>query len=315
MKERRKATGIQTPIGIFGVALGAILPPLIIDYADSTSFIIQAGVMIIVGFMIFFISIPGYREDQVTIDRYLDKHKDVDERVPFFKSLKIALKQQPFLIFIITYTLYRTLVISIQASVPFVVEFVLAEEEEFQTFLSGGFLIGALISSPIWAMLANKTNNNRKIMLITSTLLTIFTFPLFFLNSAIPMVIAVIIWGFGLGGFWTMIAPVLADVIDESIVKTHRREEGIYNGFQQFFGRLAVLLQALSFSVIQTLTNFKEGQPLEAQPHSAIIGIQVHFALIPAYVMLIGTLIFWNWYKLSPDRVTENQLKVIELGL
>ncbi len=71
VKERRKATGIQTPIGIVGVALGALLPPLIIDSGDSATFLINAGLVVLIGIVVLMLSIPGCREDQVTIDRYL----------------------------------------------------------------------------------------------------------------------------------------------------------------------------------------------------------------------------------------------------
>ncbi len=315
LKERRLATGIQTPIGIFGVALGALLPAIIVtDYSIASLYVLMAGVMIIIGLIVLGISIPGYREDQEFIDRFLEKHEKKD-RWSFFESLKNSLKLKSFVVFIITYTLYRCLVISIQASVPYVVEYVLAEGTIIQTILSAGFLIGALISSPIWIILAQKTNNNKRIILINSILLTLFTIPLFFMNSVVIMFIGLILWGAGLGGFWTMLSPVLADVIDDSVVKFGKRDEGIYNGFQQFFGRMGLFFQVLIFTTVHVLTGFKERAPLIDQPASAILGIQIHFALIPAIVMLIGTIIFWKYYKLTPDVVTKNQLKVEELGL
>ena len=36
-----------------------------------------------------------------------------------------------------------------------------------------------------------------------------------------------------IGGYYAMIAPVLADVVDESIVKLKKCQEGVYAGFQQ----------------------------------------------------------------------------------
>lgn len=318
VNERRKATGIQTPIGIIGVALGALLPPIIIEQGDVATFLINAGLVIIIGLIVLMLSIPGCREDQVTIDRYLAKH-DIEERISFFGTLKTSLKQNSFLIFIITYTLYRSLVISFQASIPFFVEFILEEAPEnsggVQTLLSAGFLVGALISSPLWAYIAQKTDSNKKVMLINSFLLTIFTIPFIFLNNVTLALIVIILWGFGLGGFWTMLAPTFGDVINESVVKIKKREEGIYNGFLQFFGRMAILVQAISFASVQTLTKFKEGQGLAAQPSSAIWGIHIHFALIPTILMLFATIIFWKYYDLTPEKVLLNQNKIIELNL
>ena len=316
--ERRKATGIQTPIGIVGVALGALVPPMLIEQGDAATFVINAGFVIIIGLIVLTLSIPGCREDQVTIDRYLEKH-DLEDRESFFTTLKMSLKQKSFLFFIITYTLYRSLVISFQASIPFFVEFILAVAPEdsggTQTLLSAGFLVGALISSPLWVIIAQKTNNNKKVMLINSFLLTIFTIPFIFLNSVTVAFIVIILWGFGLGGFWTMLAPTFGDVINESVANNQKRQEGIFNGFLQFFGRLAILVQAISFATVQTITKFKEGQPLAAQPGSAIWGVHIHFALIPAIFMLLATIIFWKFYDLTPEIIQLNQDKIIELNL
>ncbi len=312
--ERRKATGLQTPIGIVGVALGALLPPLIIVREEAITFVVNSGIVIIIGLIVLMLSIPGCREDQITIDRYLQKH-DAEETIPFFKTLNMSLKQKSFMFFIITYTLYRSLVICFQASIPFFVEYILGEEEGIQTLLSAGFLIGALISSPLWAIVARKTNNNKKVMLINSILLTAFTVPFIFLNSVWVAFVVLVLWGFGLGGFWTMLAPVLGDVIDESVVNTRKRQEGIYNGFLQFFGRLAILVQAIVFATVQTITGFRAGQPLSAQPSSAVWGVHIHFGLIPALFMLIAVIVFWKFYPLTPDKVKIHQDKIIELNL
>jgi GPH family glycoside/pentoside/hexuronide:cation symporter len=315
-KERRTATGIQTPIGILGVATGSLVPPLLINKTSQGSFIFQAIIMAIIGLVVLVIAIPGCREDQVTIDLYLEKHEketEQGEKKSFFKIMLKAFKQGSFVVFIIGYALYRCLVISMQASIPYVVDFVLMKPESFVTILSAGFLVGALISSPLWAYLAQKTNNNKRVMLISSSLMVAFTVPLTFLTNWIALFIMTFLWGIGLGGYWTLISPVLADIIDESVVKTERRQEGVYNGFLQFFGRLGIIFQAISFTLIHILTGFQEGSP--TQTPLAIFGIQMHFALIPAIAMLIGTLLFWKFYKLTPERVEAHQAKVKELKL
>ncbi|MHA1669834.1 MAG: MFS transporter [Promethearchaeota archaeon] len=310
VKERRTATAIQTPIGIIGIALGALLPPMIVDDVIPGSFMVQAVLMSVIGLVVIALAIPGCREDRKTIDLYLEKER---EKTPFFKLLRTALSQKSFLVFIMTYSLYRCLVISFQASIPYLVEFVLLEEEFIVTILSAAFLLGSLFSSPLWARLAHKSNNNKKAMLISAIVLIICTFVLAFINDWMTMFVGILFWGIGLGGFWTMISPVLADVIDEAVVTTENRQEGIYNGFLQFFGRLGILFQALSFALIHIFTGFVEGNP--TQGAFAVFGIKMHFSIIPAIVMLIGTLIFWKFYKLTPDKVKDHQERVIELKL
>ena len=313
IEERRTVNAIATPIGLVGTTLAVILPPFFITFGDLRSYIIQAGVMVIVGLIILALSIPGCREDQETIDRYLTTHDDKMERASFFGTMKIALNQKSFVVFIITYTLYQSLVICIQTSVPYVVRFILEMPASAIILISIGFLMGSVLSIPLWNKLANKTNSNRKTFLISCVFLTIAAAPLIFIKSYIGMIIGMTLIGVGIGGTWVMLAPVLADVIDESVVRTGKREEGIYNGFQQFFGRIAILIQAITFAVVHTLTGFEEGA--STQTPEAIFGIHIHFALMPMIFMFIACMIFWKWYDLTPDKVKINQDKVKELGL
>ena len=122
-----------------------------------------------------------------------------------------------------------------------------------------------------------------------------------------------IIWGLVLGGFWAMQMVCLADVIDESVVNTSKREEGIHNGINTFFSRLAILAQAISFAIVHTLTGFVEGS--DTQSAQAIAGIRIHFALVPFFALLIGVLIFWKFYDLTPEKINDNQLKIKQLKL
>jgi len=267
--------------------------------------------MSIGGLIALALAIPGCREDQVTIEKYMTTEENREKDTTFFKTLRAAMKQKNFVVFIISYTFYRFLIISIQASIYYVVTFIMGEQETIMTYLSASFLIGALFSSPLWALLAHRTNNNKKVMLISSIVLVATTIPLMFIDNWIVILLPIVLWGIGEGGYWTMIAPVLADVIDESVVISGKRQEGIYNGFLQFFGRLAILMQAASFSIIHIITGFS------TDPFSdlSLFGIDLHFALIPGIIMLIGTIIFWRYYKLTPDRVKEHQERVIELKL
>ncbi len=309
--ERRKATALQIPVGLVGVALGAILPPIFVDFGFPSTYVLQAGIVIIVALVALGLAIPGVRDDRDAVDRYLDSHKTREKGPPFFRSLGSALKQKSFVAFIVSYTLYRTLVQSMTASVPYVVDNLLGMDEKASIPIFAAFLIGALVSTPIWVVAAHKTNNNKLIMLLCGLLMGIFTIPLIFLEVFEWVVIALLVWGLSIGGYWAMIAPVLADVVDESVVRLKKRQEGVYAGFQQFFGRLAIFFQALSFTLAHVFTG------LEAAPYSdaAKIGVHIHLAVVPMICILIGTFVFWRWYNLTPDRVAENQKKIIELNL
>ena len=313
LKERRTGTGLMTVVGILGIALGAIFPPMLVTFGVPQTYIVQGGAVVIFCFIGLGLAIPGFREDQVTIDRYLDKYEEQTTKESFFKSLKIAFKQRNFVAFVITYTLYQTLTALMTGSLAFLVRYVLGEEAKAQMLLSIGFLVGSLLFIPLWIKLAHKSNDNRKTLLIAGIALTCANIPLIFINNMTLMIIGLLVWGLAFGGFWTILWPVLADVIDESVALTGKRNEGIYTGIQAFFGRLAFLNQALVFTIVHVATDFQEGAT--TQSASAVWGIQMHFSLIPMIFMAVAMLIFWKFFKLTPDKVKINREKIKELGL
>jgi len=319
VQERRTASGIYIMIGVIGVALGSILPPLLFQTTEGTvtnypSFAFQGLIVAIISFVGFALAIPGSREDQVTIDLYLASETGEREKTPFFKSLWTALKQTPFVAFMIFYLLYQTLVEMMQASVLYTVKYSLKMDDSATTLVFAAFLIGVLVSTPFWIYYSKKVKNNKKVMLISGLLLAAFTIPITFYRDYWLIVFEMLLWGLAMGGFWIMIFPVSADVIDNAVVATKKREEGVYTGFQQFFGRMGIIIQAFTFALIHELTGFDEALGT-AQPESAIWGIHFHQALIPAILVIIGALVFWKWYKLTPEKVLGNQEKIKEMGL
>jgi Na+/melibiose symporter-like transporter len=200
-----------------------------------------------------------------------------------------------------------------EASIPYVVLYILDMPASATTLIMAGFLLGAVCTAPLWTKLAKKWNNNGRVMLITAILMGVVIFPLTFLNNYFLIILNVILWGVVQGGYWTMIFAVYSDVIDESVVLYQKREEGTYIGLQQFFGRLGLILQVLSFAIIHTLTGFVEGS--KTQNTLAIWGIHLHLSFVPMIFILIGAAVFWKLYDLKPDKVTEHHLKIQELKL
>jgi Na+/melibiose symporter-like transporter len=261
------------------------------------------------------LAIPGAREDQVRIDCYLEACEEGEEKASFFKTLKKCSKQKSFIAFIFAYIFYRSLVMMMVASLPYMVRFIFQLEASSMTLIMGAFLIGSFCSIPIWIKIAQKTNDNRKTYMYAAFLMTILTGILFFITDYFLAVLMILIWGMGLGGFWVMIDPTFGDVIDEAVITTEKREEGVYIGIQTFFSRMGMIVQAVCFAIVHILTGFVEGGGPEVQPDSALLGIRIHFALLPMICIFMAGFILWKFYKLTPDKVKANKAKLIEMGL
>ena len=310
-EERREANGISILIGIIGTVSGALVPPLLITFGVLESYIIQGGIIFLIVIIVLVLAIPGCRDDQVAVDRYLATYTNRTKRTPFLKIFKTSMKQKNFVAYVLIVFLYQVSNKSMIASIPYIVRFILKMEASIITLIMAFFLISVLISTPFWVKLAHKKNDNRKVFLIAGILLLIFTIPLIFVNTVIGFIIGLIIWGTAIGGFWLMQMPIFGDVMDEAAVQTGKHEEGTYSGVHIFFNRLSVAVQAISFAMVHTFTGFVEGA--ETQSTQAIVGIQIHFAVIPAIALLLGVLIFWRLYDLTPERIQENQLKLKEM--
>jgi len=312
-KERRIASGFITPVGIIGISLGGLVPPLLIEYGIPSTFVIQAVAVTFIAFIMLMLGIPGWRDDQECVDKYLARCEEETEQTPFFKALLQSFKHRSYVAFLVLYFTWQVLIFCIQATIPYLVNFVLKLKASNQLFMQIAFLVGALVSIYFWIKFAQKTNNNKKVLLIASIMLAAFSIPLSFINNIWAFVVIFIFWGCALGGYWGMERPILSDIIDESVVKTGKREEGMYSSIVMFFNRLAMIFQVLIFAIVHSLTGFEEGgtsQTLEAQA-----GILMHFGLIPSIFLIVGIFVFWKLYDLEPSRIKENQIRIKELGL
>jgi Na+/melibiose symporter-like transporter len=184
-------------------------------------------------------------------------------------------------------------------------------------------LLGSLISVPLWTLFAKRVNDNRKLGLIAGTILFLTFIPLIFAWDLTSWMIFLVFFGIGVGGHWYIDVPLLADVLDDIAVKTKKRQQSIYYGYQAFFARFSGTFIAITISITHLLTGFVEGSAslgelILANPlgyRLALFGIRIHSAIIPAIFALILLLVFWQYYDLTPDKVAANKAKLKELGI
>jgi len=310
--ERRTVSTFEVYLGFIGVILSFLIPPMIISFGDISSYALMAWICVAVSTICWFFMIPGIRDDQETVDRYLAS-SETQERDSFFKSVKAVVMHKNYMAFLLLYVLYQAMIQLMQASTFYHTRFVLGESEETVTIMILVMMLGALISIPFWAKFTKKTEDNRKTWLICAVFMAIFAAPLTFMTSLIGDLIILFLWGLAFGGFWIMITPTYSDVIDESVVESGRRKESTYGGLRQFFVNLARVIQALTLAFVHELTGFVEGA--STQSPLAQFGIQLHFGLIPAIYLAIGVIIFWKFYDLTPEKVKENKAKLLQMNL
>lgn len=256
--------------------------------------------------------IPGMHEDKDLRDRALLVVKERNKSDSIFQILKFAIKQKNFIVYLIAYLAQLVLMVLMLGSVYYLVRYTLGMPADVEMIISAAFLVGSLISVPLWVWLGRKLGN-RKVYLIGTSLVVVILMPLLFVSDIIAVVISTILVGIGIGALWTLMYPCFSDVIDEIVVKTGKRQEGIYTGIRTFFGRLSIVVQAISIAVVHEITSFIPGA--EIQTDLALWGIRVILALIPMIFYLVAFFFMWKVYDLTPEKVQKIQVQLKELNL
>ena len=306
MAERNKTAGIATAVGILGIAAGFLVPTLFIRYGQPATYLSNAWVFVALGLIGAFLLLPGVKEDQGMIDRYLADVKATQSGAKagkgakggnFFSQLKQALGHRNFVAFILLYFFYQSAMMSMTASIHYVGDYVLPGGSGDTTLIFAGMLVGALISVPLWMFTGKRLGSNQRTLVASALFMAAFSFLMYFASSQLGFTILIACWGLGFGGFWLFITPAMADVIDELVLRTGRREDGLYMGFRAFFGRLSYASQALIFWAVHGLTGFAA----DPRSYRAVVGIKLHLAVLPGVLLLVGVGVFVGLNTISGD--------------
>ncbi|HWR12021.1 MAG TPA: MFS transporter [Rectinemataceae bacterium] len=306
---RAKAAGIATLVGVLGVAGGAVLPTFFVRYGQPGTYLKNAFIFAAVSVAAAALMLPGVRESPDMIARYLAQEAGRKEKTSLKAQLKEAFSSRNFLAFIILYFFYQSAAISMTASIHYVGDYLLGGRST--TLIFAGMLAGALAGIPLWLAMRKRVPSNQRLLAMSAMGLAVFCLPLMLVTGYYGFVAAMFAWGLSFGGFWMLMTPAMADVIDEIVVTTKKRDDGVYIGFRAFAGRLAYAVQAVSFWIVHSLTDFAQSP----RAPKAQFGIRLHTALIPALLLLVGVAIFLKMNTLNAEKAEDNRKAMKKLGL
>jgi len=311
-KERTKVAGFQTIFSQIGLTMGMLLPAYFFTYGEKETYIYAALFVTIICFLAIFAMIPGMKQDKKVLE-HMNLVETKQEREPYIKTLKIALKEKNFRAYLTAYLGQTVMMTVMLASIPYLVNYVMGADEDAEFLISAAVLVGGLISVPLWIKVGRKYGNRIGYMCGTGfTALLLILLFFVSMNYWLVVVFAGLV-GFTMGATWSLMYPTFSDVIDEIVVKAGKRNEGIYYGFRTFIGRFSIVIQAATFGIIHGITNFDP--TLDSQLGPAILGIRIHTALVPALFYFLGFLMMWRIYDLKPKKVQEIKLKLVELDI
>ena len=323
--DRRTVQAFGTLLGIVGLVLANVIPPLFLKTGVASSYRTSALVTTGVGVLLFVFMIPGLYETPQMRQMYKNRREMLDQgqvQIGFFATMKAVFSNRRFLGKVILFFGYQVSVVMLQTSTLYIVTFLLDAEPATTSLLLGSMLVGALITVPLWMVISKKLNNNRLLCLIGGFLLMAAFVPMIFVRTIPGWIASLFFFGVALGNQWFIDPPTMGDVIDDAAVRTGRRDTSVYYSLQSLFYKFGQTSVALVIGGVHIATGFVSGastlEELAAKSASldlALFGIRIHAAVVPAVIVLISTLLFWALYDLTPDKVAENKRKLDEMGI
>ena len=178
-------------------------------------------------------------------------------------------------------------------------------------FGSVGALCTAFLVIPIVAKMS-KAFGKKNAFLISQSISVLGYVMLWFLfvpGKPYLFLIALPFFSFGIGGLFTIMMSMTADVIDLDELTSGQRREGVFGAIYWWMVKFGFAIAGGLSGAIFSFIGFDTA--LEVQPESAIIGLRLFFSGLPILGTVIAMLIMRN-YDISEERANEikEQLKI-----
>ena len=311
--DRRKAGVLVMAFGGIATFLFAIINSLTLNINIKSSFVTMAIFTVIMQFIGVFLFIPGVRETKEVTNIFLWGYEHA-ERTSFVQALKIALTAKNFMLSTFAFLMISCSTALIGLSSMYWYAFGINTPYSYMSIAAILQLICYIVFMPLWSKVANRigTFKTYTLGLILTGISSVFAF-LFVYNFTMELIFQV--WyGMANACFFIMVQPILSDCYDEITAKTGKHQEASMLGVRNFFFRLAAFVATITVAIIHVLTAY-DITPGALQTSTAIMGVRLHSALIPAILNFVGALVFYVFYDLYGKKKEDMQKKMVKMGL
>jgi GPH family glycoside/pentoside/hexuronide:cation symporter len=275
---------------VLGTVAGIMLPMYLVtrlgDRLEAFSlFSIIAGGLVVA---ILIVSFLRLRERQDIV------HSEV---FPFIKGLRVTFSNRAFLILVFA---YLTSVVGSSFIAPlsmYIAKYIIKEVWVVQ-YIVLVYMLGSLLSIPLWALLATHTSKVRAWQLAMLIGGVAYFGALFYEEGSwqLWMVMAFIVGT--TFGCTTAIGPaIIADVIDQDELETGKRREGAFVGVQSFVDKAAIGIAI--FIGMQGL-EYIGYVPNVDQTEQVISGLTFLYGTLPAVLQFVAVVIIHR-FPITPE--------------
>lgn len=314
--ERRLAGFIEAILDTLGIALGFLIPMILLDpdigFGDTIlGYSIQGFVISLISFILVILMIPGVKEPKEVRERQMQLERF--EYSNIIEDLKLASKNKNFLGYLILFVCYSITMGMIMGLMAWFADDVIGWSGIMGEAAFLGYLIFVPITAPIWFKISHKVGA-RKVMLIGAFALAFSGIPLLFappgLGGFILTFIVASLAGMVDGAIESMNLPIFASIVDKTALENSKREEGLYRGVVVFFQRTSYFIWVFLLFIVQMITGYEHGttDPI------GILGLKIYMSVFPLIIMLIGALTFWKLYTISQEELEQNIIDLEKLN-
>ncbi|MEO1033166.1 MAG: MFS transporter [Bacteroidota bacterium] len=175
--------------------------------------------------------------------------------------------------------------------------------------------VGALLTTfmviPIITWLSKQIGKKKAFLVSQSISLIgyILFWFLFIPGKPYMFLFALPFFSFGIGGLFTLMMSMTADVIDLDELETGKRREGIYGAIYWWMVKFGFAIAGLLTALLMKSVGFDND--LDVQPEGAITGLRLIYSGLPILGTLTAIAIMWN-YDVSEERANEVRLELKE---
>jgi GPH family glycoside/pentoside/hexuronide:cation symporter len=285
-KERTRASAYGQGLGSAGELVGFALTPIVY---------VAFGFP---GMAILFAIIAGI----LLIGSILRNSEDPRAQEASPLNLKDAfgdvLHDRPFWHFTLVATLLWFTTGLYTIGVAFYTKYTLGAGPKAPSVIFGTVFIVAILSVALWSRLVQRLGVKRTwlwaigVMLLSAVALGLSA-------NMTTAIIASVIAGAGLGGIKVCREMIMARLIDRSLERTGRRQEGVYYGLNRFIGRLSKLLEALALILLGVFFGYVSGEDPGPNPDDAF---RFLMSILP-FICMLAALLLARSLRLDDDQV------------
>lgn len=285
-QERVKIASVGVALGVFAALLAGGIAPILYEMTGAFKMALIFG---LVGLIAGEIGLFGTKE------RY---QPDVDEETPgFFTTMKEAFKDRQVLSFSIMIMLVQLTYQLMLMIVPFLTTLILGLKESMASILLGEVILLMGLVVPLWYFLLSKYPKRNVFRGIIVTMIVGFIGCYFigeypFGSPLVQAMLIIPVAAIPMGGMFTAVLGIIADLTDLGELQTGKRREAIYFGIYGIVRKFGWAFSALILTGVFTLFD-PEGAP-------SVIGVRVVW-LMCAAVCILGLLVFIP-YKLGDTK-------------